>query len=261
MLSKFEHRPRRPARRFSHIFQWTTSAWRHEVSLLEQRCLCLMELCVPWQALLLNVVFNDRHVRIAYGVHEVSWGEEVSAPQKDFHFRMFLEELTWNVPSYDICNVWRSYVWNWLNEKVDVVVINTNLEEKEFVAIRQFQAYLLYCWFIILREYLSAVLNWADQVIDKLSCTVWLFDYGWHYPSLYNDAPAWRHRVISLNIFASSLFSYRSRPVKSDIESLFTRHLFLRSEIHIGLWLSILSSHSKMQPPRYLRIGVGILGG
>jgi hypothetical protein len=117
--------------------------------------------------LVFHVVSDNRHVGVANGICIITLGPELSTPQFYFDFRVCFEEMIGG-DTFDFLDHFREpYVWNSLDKKVDVVFVDSNLEEVDIVGGSKFQTDVgegFRDWWC---EYISAVLHWADQVVDE----------------------------------------------------------------------------------------------
>ena len=88
--------------------------------------------------------------------------------------------------------VWKPYVWNCLYEKVNVVFINTYLEEVYVIGGSKFQAYCFQGMRHSVGEDVSAVLYRTDEMIDEECLIVWFFEMLWfslHTSLVYLESP------------------------------------------------------------------------
>ena len=114
-------------------------------------------------------IFRDTCLisELADRVHKISIRPEFSSPQFCFHFRMFSEYFSGCDTFYHPDNLIRTFHWNGLNQKMNMIFVSPNLQKVNFIPLLNFKTDGFHRHINSFAKNHSSILSWTNKMVQE----------------------------------------------------------------------------------------------
>ena len=136
-----------------HVVTWYLG------SNIKQPWLFNVKLVIFCSTLVFNIIVNHLQVAVVSDrIDVISGCPKISSPQKRFYLRMFCKNMLGGDAFDFLDHIWKTYVWNGLQQEMNMVNINTYLQKINLIPYTKFQTYVFQSLGYFIGKYFSAVL-------------------------------------------------------------------------------------------------------